>query len=81
MIIQKTVVEISSTFPSKEVYEDVKKLWRDQGLGNDYCYYPIHMYDAIDDTDNDFSEYPALRKWLIENFTDPKQEILIHWWW
>lgn len=57
----------------KEVVDEMRKLWRDRDLGNDYCYYPWFPED-------DDEKYPLIAKYIRDNQED-EENILIHFWW
>lgn len=78
-----------------DVKEDIRKLWIDQALGNDYYYYSWNYeynfeYEYAEgeeieepaDEDDDWrldKRYPALAKFIEDN-GDP-ENLLIRFWW
>lgn len=57
------------------VEAEVRQLWRDYGLGNDY-------FISKQDLDDELKEsYPAIYFWLLHNKVPLGTEIWIHWWW
>jgi hypothetical protein len=56
---------------SDAVKKDVRQLWKDYGLGNDFSYFPWESLEHGED-------YPHLNQYLVgESLT----MCLIHWWW
>jgi len=82
-IVQTTVVHAQWSDMPEEVVEDVRRLWRNMELYNDFSYYPWGE-DNFYDTENPDSgldeeyRYPALAKYLRNNNIE---NCLIHWWW
>ena len=67
----KTIFEVQWSDCPVEVAEEVKKLWRNRNLGNDYYYCNWEMIE-------DEEQYPIIAEYLkSKNVTD----CLIHYWW
>ncbi len=73
-IQQQTVFEVQWSNCPVEVVEEVKRLWQDYELGNDYCYF---AWNSEEDNENPCS-YP-----IIDEFLKSKSitNCLIHYWW
>jgi hypothetical protein len=69
---QKIVFEVQWSKCPIEVKEEVKRLWSDNYLGNDYYYYNWNGGKE------EANEYPIIAKYLEENNI---QKCLIRWWW
>lgn len=54
-----------------EVADEVKRLWKDITLGNDYFYFSWISSEYGED-------YPIINEYLLSNNVE---ECLIHWWW
>lgn len=70
-IQQRTIFEVQWTDCPVEVEAEVKQLWRDQSLGNDYYY-------AEWDDEEMCEDYPVISRYLRKHGV---KECLIHWWW
>lgn len=82
-IKQVTVLDVQWSNIPEDVYEEVRRLWRDRELGNDYCYISWDEEDfyTTDDPENMFGDeykYPLIAKYLRERGV---KECLIHYWW
>lgn len=72
-----------------EVEDQVRNIWRREELGNDNSYYRTSLSDIDQCIEYDSEDEPIhpvnwqlLKDFLIsKGVTDPKEEILIHWWW
>lgn len=65
-----TIINAHGDVPPKVVSE-MRDIWRDHELGNDYCYYSW---------DEEMSEnYPAIEKFIADN--EIEGDILLHFWW
>ena len=70
-IRQHTLFDVQWSNCPVEVEAEVKQLWRDFGLGNDYYY--VH-WNTLDYGE----EYPIIDEYLKSRGVT---ECLIHWWW
>jgi hypothetical protein len=70
-IKQVTVFEAQDKDIPKEVYDEVRILWRDMEFGNDNYYY--NWDSGIDGLD-----YPIIATYLQSKGVEM---CLIHWWW
>lgn len=57
------------------VYEEVKQLWRNMGLGNDDYLYRTKLVDSL------FYDYPRIYLWLKHKGVQEGEEVIVHWWW
>lgn len=86
-ITNRVVIEAQWSDMPEEVVNEVRELWRDRELGNDYYYYTWSEDDFHDaeseeddeDFSSDWSTYPVLAKWLRDNGVEAG--CLIHFWW
>lgn len=69
--IFRTATIISNQGVPTDVYDDMRNLWRDYDLGNDYYYFPWD--DELDES------YPVLAKFIKDK--ELTGEILIHFYW
>lgn len=78
-ISQVTVFNAQWTDCPVEVENEVKRLWRDNELRNDVCYYHWTAEDQVDGgRSHDAETYPLIAEYLAsKGVTD----CLIHWWW
>ena len=74
-IIQETIFDVQWSNCPVEVEEEVKRLWRDNDLGNDDCYY---QWDSTTEDEYDKNEYPLIHEYLKSRNV---QLCLINWWW
>jgi len=70
---QRTVFEAQWSDCPKDVEDEVIRLWKDCGYGND-CYY----YDWTHD-EEEIEEYPLIDKYLLDQGVT--ESCLIRWWW
>lgn len=84
-IKQMYVLDAQATELPRAVYDEVRELWLDNELGNDYCYYTWteHDFHAADDaTEGKDSIYnhgwPAIAAYLRSRGIE---QCLIHFWW
>jgi len=73
-VSQMTVFNAQWTDCPVEVEKEVKKLWRDNELGNDTEYY---HWDGSED-EEDHENYPIIHEYLKSKGVT---KCLIHWWW
>jgi hypothetical protein len=78
-----TVLDVQWSNAPEDVVEDVRNLWENMRLGNDYSYVPWGPDDfhTTEDPDDEFEyeyKYPALAAYLRSRNID---ECLIHFWW
>lgn len=59
----------------KSVEQEVKQLWGDVELGNDYYMYQCKVDEEL------FDEYPKIYFWLKHNGVPVDDKVIIHWWW
>ncbi len=59
------------------VYEDVRQIWEDNELGNDFYMYNTSL-ENLEECD-----YPDLITYIKEQEPniDPTDKIIVHWWW
>jgi hypothetical protein len=70
---QITVIEVPWGILSEEqkgVADAIQSIWENEGLGNDFYYYPWH---------SNRSEYPALHAYMQANKIEGK--VLLHYSW
>lgn len=78
-IRQETVFEVQWSDCPVEVENEVRELWIEQELGNDFFYYPWDSKDESDDGNGTLAEqYPIIAEYLKSKGVT---ECLIHWWW
>ena len=57
------------------VQQEVKQLWSDYSLGNDYYFYKASLDDKL------FECYPRIYYWLKHKGVLEDEEVIVHWWW
>lgn len=80
-VSQITVFNAQWTDCPIEVEEEVKRLWADNELHNDNCYYSWSTDDPENDSGDEFSDahkYPIIAEYLESKGI---KTCLIHWWW
>lgn len=60
----------------QEVEDEVKRMWMEFELGNDFYFRTVKIGDADDEHD-----YPVLMKWLTSEGRSNGEIVVIHWWW
>lgn len=79
---QQTILEAQDNKIPEDVKEEITRLWKDAGLGNDFFYYPFDVaqskYDMEEYPDEVMFVYPTIIKYLEDNGVE---ECLIHFWW
>lgn len=57
-----------------EIEDEVKKMWRNWGLGNDHYFIKWEWDDMVHD-------WPIITEFLKSKGLTEKDTIIIHWWW
>ncbi len=77
------MVELNQTYVldstnNREYSDELREVWTDNELGNDYCYYPLsYVCEDYDEGDEDIP-YPKLFDLWMKN---KDKNILLHFWW
>ena len=59
----------------QEVAEEVRHVWHNMELGNDYYIYKTEVDLEL------FEEYPRIYYWLKYKGVNEGEPVIIHWWW
>lgn len=57
------------------VSNEIRQMWRDYDLGNDYYYREVTLDCEL------YESYPNIYCWLKFHNVDDGETVLIHWWW
>lgn len=57
------------------VYEEVRQIWIDYDLGNDYYIYKTQLDSEL------LESYPRVYSWLKHKGVKEDERVIIHWWW
>jgi hypothetical protein len=69
----KAILDVSSVGVPQEVKDEMRELWSEFELSNDYCYYAW-------DPELDEEQFPLIAEY-IKNSGEDEENILIHFWW
>lgn len=59
----------------KSVENEVREIWSDRGLGNDYYVYKTDLDEEL------FENYPRVYFWLKHKGVSEGEKVIVHWWW
>ena len=86
MTIEYATIVESSDIP-EPVEEEMRKIWREQELGNDFYYFgwDADELDYTEDWENPVrcgDRFPNLQAYIEANVPEDKRDrILLHFWW
>lgn len=78
---QVTILDVQWSNLDEEIVDEVRDLWRERELGNDYSYLPFNVADEEYDQENEewgVFKTPKLIEYLKSRGIE---DILIHFWW